>query len=367
VRLSHKVLYACVIILVLLLVVELGLHLLISPQRLDRKVWLEIARGTMVCFSSEPTGPYSLDLRDPRGRARAAALVRRITGVEDQNGLNDRPTLTLSDLARLAPYCVVHHADRRNRGFFPRRSVQVALLGDSSTYGEGVTGKGTLGYLLGLRYPKINFRTYDPPGADVRLLSEILSSLLARQRRPRAVVYFYNLNDALRAPDLRFSITPRADPDVMPGRELLDPVLGWSALYQLVRKTVVSRDRARRVVQGYREMYLGDANRAGVEHTFDIIAAMARGAGERGVTFHLVVFPILFRGLDGRYPFAAIHARIMAACAARKLDCVDGYPAFAGQKLLSKLRVHRADSHPNARANQILTSYLARSGKLPLP
>ena len=98
------------------------------------------------------------------------------------------------------------------------------------------------------------------------------------------------------------------------------------------------------------------------------IVALGR---ERGFAVALVLFPTLY-GLDGNYPFEAIHDVVMEACREMFLPALDLLESLRGRRA-EDLWVHPRDHHPNEEGHRLISREVARflrdpgRGLLPAP
>ena len=67
----------------------------------------------------------------------------------------------------------------------------------------------------------------------------------------------------------------------------------------------------------------------------------------------IVLFPDTAAPIDQHYPFGYLHDRVLEACGAHGLTCVDLRTDFAGIKDRESLWANKLDHHPSARANAI--------------
>lgn len=351
-RLRKKILFSAVILAAALLALEAGLRLL-GPGGDARKVWIATSRGMGHCYSAPaPGGGLPLDLARPAHRARMQAIFK-----EGHSGVptGQEADISFARLTRATPHCITYDTAARARGFHPKRKKLVALVGDSFAFGEGLRDADTLGHLLGQAYPSANFRTLARPGSEIEdcfaMVFRAVNDLDAR-----SVVYFYNLNDVTTAPDLEQEVYVGVDfgaGDTGLARRLSSV----SRLVGLVHSARVARARTAKILDGYLRRYNDPRNQKNVRETMDKLEQMAGAARERGAAFVVVLYPMLHRGLLGQYPLASIHEMIMAECKKRSVPCVDGQGAFDGLRM-SRYHVHRADSHPNGRANRAMVRFL---------
>lgn len=333
-----------------------------------RRITIETTEGTGTCFSSDDHGELPIDVA---GSGADRAMLGRIL----------LPAYDLSTLVREAPHCNLVRVPRRERGFFPHRRRHVVLVGDSFTAGTGVPDRGTLGYLLGRRYAAYNWMNFGCPGHNVLDVLAGLRPVLrgkARSGTPmpaglEAVVYFYNLNDALAVPGVKPNnhIWPHLDGEPLPAApgpvaRMLALAAPASTFARVLTRALEAGRTTDQIVRGYRNTYFSPHNREPLRRTFETLRAMARAVRERSSALTLVIYPLLFRDRDGRYPFEKIHSKIMDFCREHGLRCVDGAPAFRGVADVSRLHVHATDHHPNGRANRVMADYLAENDRLGL-
>ncbi|HZE88429.1 MAG TPA: hypothetical protein VE404_02715 [Verrucomicrobiae bacterium] len=130
---------------------------------------------------------------------------------------------------------------------------------------------------------------------------------------------------------------------------------GFSALARLVGSRLDLYASTSRLVDDDRRVYRDDSpGFVGVRQGLARIAEVARGSGARVALF---VHPILYR-LDDQYPFAGIHAKVLAAARASGIEGFDLFDAFRGRDGMS-LWVHPSDQHPNEEAHRIAAEFAA--------
>jgi hypothetical protein len=67
-------------------------------------------------------------------------------------------------------------------------------------------------------------------------------------------------------------------------------------------------------------------------------------------------WPLLV-GLEGRYPFAAVHEKVRRFCVKEGIEFLDLLDTFRGRPSAS-LWVHPVDRHPNEEANRLAAAAL---------
>jgi hypothetical protein len=338
--------------------VELGLRFAVDPGLDGEKLWIgdmgqnrhpqlsaAVARQCREfpfswgnCYPTDPTGLLPITAKDPQtGRTW---------------------------------HCVAYDEKRRAAGYDPGREHQAAIVGDSFAFGEGVKETDTLGYLMNQEYPTVNFRSYAGSGADIEQVSDTSTRILLLAPAVRSIVYIYNLNDVMLSPEIRGR--QKYIVDFQNVRQSLDgrdqgpaaKALAWSRFYALARKAWVVRRESALTTRNYEDMYFSGANRSEFVASMDMLKEINEMARDRGVSFAVVVHPLLYRDLLGRYPFEDVHGAIVRACRERGVPCLDGYEAFRGFPSMKPFAVNPLDYHPNGRSNRILVDYIRRQGFL---
>jgi hypothetical protein len=260
-------------------------------------------------------------------------------------------------------YCVLYNKKQRCQGFNPERKRQIAIVGDSFTFGMGVKETDTLGYLLNERYPEINFQNLGKRGASTDDVAKICNKIEKLKLKVEEVIYFYNLND------VRLSKTVESrEKDILMLTRRKDEVsvspvlkeLSKSALFSLIRKLLVLNRKSSLSVQNYKDMYFSEENRREFISTMDEIKSMKYMLAQHGISFRVVIYPLIYKDLLGRYPFESIHAQIINACNERKIMCLDGYAPFKSYYFMKKFTVHLLDTHPNGLSNRELVNYIRK-------
>jgi hypothetical protein len=75
-----------------------------------------------------------------------------------------------------------------------------------------------------------------------------------------------------------------------------------------------------------------------------------------GGRFILMSWPLLV-GLEGRYPFAAVHEKVRRFCVKEGIEYLDLLDTLRGRPSAS-LWVHPVDRHPNEEANRLAAAAL---------
>ena len=341
---------------VLLLLGECALRLAgFAPERYGNtaRVFAPGWKLALDCFPTNPRGYFDVDLRDAatRARYREAGISR------------------VDEVATRAPFAVeLRYNSLRFRDAEPgprRPGVRrVMVLGDSFTEGEGVRAADVyphvLERLLNAAEPgRWEVLDCGRRGANFPELYESFQKLLAYD--PDIVVYGMVLNDPIQTPafharqhylndwivDRSRMLEGRA-----PERRGFFDLRVAAYLRERVQGYVVGRDTTR----WYLDMFAAP-NRAGWEETGAFLLKMDRSMRERGGSFLVALWPLMI-GLDGRYPFEAVHETVGRFCRASGIAEQDLLPALRGRPATS-LWVHPVDLHPNEVAHQLVAKELA--------
>lgn len=212
----------------------------------------------------------------------------------------------------------------------------VLFVGDSFTFGEGVTDGAAFPALLaagpGAPFASINAGV---PGYGTREEYLRLPTWLT-EFHPGAVVVVFGLNDPISLGD---SIAQ--DDRFMH----VEPGAGASRLLALLDAAKADAGNER----WYRDYYSGTRSAAWAE-ALDRLRQMRELSERSGAHFGVVLFPLLHR-LES-YPFRDLHAEIAQALRQSGVPVLDLLPAFEGKDTES-LWVHPTDHHPNAAAHAI--------------
>ncbi len=335
-------------VLIVFFLIEIALRFVVTV-RLDERL-IEVRPPSAQyclgdCYTSDPGKTFPIDLR-----------------VE----VEKHPEMAGSafgTLAKVAPYCVFYDCVRRKQGFFEGRPREAALVGDSFTFGIGVRDEASLGALMGMAWPDTNFRNYGQRGVNVGEVNGLMQKALLEVPEASAVIYFYNLNDVFMAPAVAARQKFITDFQSVRVQNIKDQsgwnaVFGWSRLYQVVARVFIMRHESELTVQNYLDMYLSKENEAHFLQTREQLSAMVRQAKAAGKEFYVVIYPLLYKDMQGKYPFTPIHEVMMEACRASGAHCFDGAQAFNDIRNMKNFVVHKIDSHPNAEANKRMIGWL---------
>ncbi len=262
-------------------------------------------------------------------------------------------------------YCVTYDYQQRRQGYNPVRKRQIAFVGDSFAFGDGVKETDTLGYLLNEYYMKINFQNWGKKGENVDDVIEKCKKINEFVPSINEIIYFYNLNDVRMSELMSYQHKKlmidfqniRWSRDEM-RRGAITNILSSSTLFSLTRKAWVMNRECFLTVQNYKDMYLSELNRQEFLSTMDDIQSLKDMLAARGISFRMVIYPLLYKDILGRYPFESVHAAIMKACDERGILCLDGYVPFKSYYSMKRFAVHPLDYHPNGLSNREIVHYI---------
>lgn len=257
----------------------------------------------------------------------------------------------------------------------PPGIFRILGLGDSFAFGTGVREEDTFLRRLeqslngsgGARYQVLNTGT---PGYNTR--DEILS---LEQRwlglDPDLVLIAFYLNDA-------YSDSAFLNRGQELGIYLNQPggLARYSYFLDYLQHMMRARKARKEVEEYYRQHYfrradefLGgpEASRVDWSISRTALARAVELSRTQGFRLALVIFPE-FYGLDGDYPFEAIHRLVSATCDSLQIPVLDLLEIYRG-RAPADLWVHPQDHHPNEAAHDMaagaIDSFLRREGLLP--
>ena len=289
----------------------------------------------------------------------AEAAVRLLAPVREGGGY--APVRT--DTRERRPLNARGYRDLERTLAKPEGVRRAVCLGDSFTWGVGVLFDDTwpqrLERLLarerGERWEAVNL---GEPGLNtVQEASKLAGEGLAYQ--PDVVVLGYVLNDS---EDGNAAETRRAEEWVEEreqSRAAPPPLLDRSALVRLVRGRVRATIENRRRIAGFRSMYA--ESYPGWKAGREALRAIGGLCREAGVPLVVAVFPLFGNPLDGRYPFAELHAKVALVAGEGGAKVVDLLPQYRDLDWRTLVVDGPNDEHPNEVAYRIASQAIARA------
>lgn len=274
------------------------------------------------------------------------------------------PIRTMNALDGQYWYCVSYDERQRRQGYNPERKRQIAIVGDSFVFGNGVKETDTLGYLLNECYPGINFQNWGQKGAGTKAVAEECDEITKSKAKVDEVIYFYNLNDVRMSKEVSSHHEFIIDFQNLlwsndeKRRSPFMKLLSQSALFSLIRKEWILQRESYLTVKSYKDMYLSENNRQEFIDTMNDIMFMRNMLAAHGISLRVVIYPLIYKDLLGRYPFESIHSAIIKSCRARGIICLDGYVPFKKYYSMKNFAVHPLDYHPNGYCNRELVDYI---------
>lgn len=253
---------------------------------------------------------------------------------------------------------------------------RIACLGDSYTFGEGVgddqTWPAQLRESLARARPELELEllncgvnAYDTR-QEVRLLETQVLGFA-----PDVVLLAFFLNDAALRAEGAFAGFEYGEPSplhrFLAAGEPMSTLRDWSRLADGLADRIVRHEYLVFLGESRSLLYSNEspgwrAARAELVRARDLCAA-------RGIAFVVVLYPLLFRRGDVLASHAA-YAIVAQHCREQDIAVLDLEPAFLAHDV-ERLRVHPADSHPNARGQRIaaeaIGAYLLESDLLERP
>ena len=243
-------------------------------------------------------------------------------------------------------------------------ALRIACVGDSYTFGEGVEDDGTwpaqLAVQLAQLRPQSQFEVmnFGVNSYDTRQEARCLESRVLPYA-PDLVILSFFLNDAAIRGLGEFAGHEYGRPPVLyralTTREPFLALRRWSQLFDGLADSVVGYEYLVFLGESRSLMYTQDSR--GWRIARDELAHAAQLCRDGASEFLVVLYPLLFR--RGEH-LASHDAYLTVAQACRELGIatLDLEPAFEGQDV-DGLRVHRCDSHPNARGHAIAARAIA--------
>jgi len=367
---------------VVFLFCELAARILYDPNEHKPRVPLVGDRNLAHCYPTDPKDTFPIDLNDPQDLAYFVHEMDDFTIYDDNlrkayEEKTQAPSkeAAITYLKQEAPHCLIYDdtsPTSARRIMRPERvDASIALIGDSFAYGQGVKSEGTYGHFLAeaLRAEVINFSHF---GANLTSITKQFDKALAEHEQYHfsKIIYVFVLDDPFISPELRQKRSYINDlmnyrPYYLKLKAGLIPRIcfcfaRFSRLFSCALEESVSYLTTQESISWYRDIFSEETN-PGLIPTFNTIAAMKNESAANGISFFLVIYPLMTNMRN--YPFTAAHKKIRELADQRGICCIDLLPAFrnhAGENLT----VHPIDYHPNAVAHEIAARKTARTIRL---
>jgi len=337
----------------------LGVGLILSFMLLEGVLWVvgqppagpflqsyDGDRFRLMCYRENPSGDMKVDLRIPAVRD---GYARRMAQTD------------FATTWRATPFCneiAFNSQGYREREIGPKAAgvCRIGALGDSFTYGHGLAESAPfprrLEALLRERFGDGRFEVLDlgRGGLNLPALADWGDSAL-RQMDLDVLIYAYYLNDGT---DLEGLHEPEGVTVMMragwtrfgngTGRTSVgERSSGFPRSLRIIKRMFEQRRLTHATIEYYRWVH----NSRNWPKIAAFIARMKAAADARGTRFVVVPLPIPFR-IAHDYPYADVHAAILADLRSRQIEAINVLPSLARYDDAA-LRLHPEDLHPNSR------------------
>jgi lysophospholipase L1-like esterase len=240
--------------------------------------------------------------------------------------------------------------DREYSEAKPPNVYRVMMLGDSTTFGWGVREEDTAAKFL---ERKLN--AHLPPGYDK---AEVLNAGVGNYNTVQEVTYYETRGRAFH-PDLVVLVFFINDPEPVPV-EKKGLLIDRSYLIAFVTNRFDWILRHMGVRPDWKQYYssLYDDNKPGFQACKKALASLADSTRSNGAQVLVALLPELHQINGDSYPFKAAHQKIKDVLAADHvpvLELIDGLKDHGAEETLW---VTALDDHPNAKANDLISSQL---------
>ena len=332
-----KLFLSSLLILLILIIIELFFKIFPIFTYRETRGWVERGSCFGHCYPSNPNGYFP-------------------DRIEDKNFNN-------------TPYCIFYNCRKRKNGYYPGRQEEIALVGDSIVFGEGLKEEDTLGYLLDMKFNNVNFRNFGATGANIETVYKAVYKLINKEPNIRSIIYFYNLNDVIISSEIDKRQKYIIDfqniiwENMEKKNNLISDILSRSIIYTLIEKAIILKRESRLTTKNYLDMYFDRINEEELKETLELLRKINSMAEKSNVKFSVVIYPLLYKDIFGVYPFKSIHNLLRTVCKAYNITCVDALAAFEKYYSLKRFIVHPIDYHPNGSANRLVIDYLVKKYK----
>lgn len=332
--------------------VAMALFLAIAATALTPAVQATLAQGDLqrrVVRSLRRTAATGAALALSLVAAEAATrwLYRDITTTADDRGFFTRRWMRQNP-ARDNSY---GFRERQFSSAKPLDRVRIVVVGDSFTYGNGLTVEQRFTNLLqDALPPRFEVLNFGMPGHNTPDHVVTIRRAVARIHADFVLVQWF-VNDV----EGNDSTGRPAYQPLLPFPDLSAWLYDRSALYTVasIKWTAWQASRPGRRYEDYMRARFGDPRSEAARQDVQAMEELAAECRREGLPLGFVLFPDSGYDLGDSYPFAFLHEREMSFCAAQGFACLDLRRDFAAVTNRRSLWVNRLDHHPSAKANRI--------------
>jgi lysophospholipase L1-like esterase len=251
-----------------------------------------------------------------------------------------------------APVSINSHGlrDREYSEEKPPNVYRVMMLGDSTTFGWGVREEDTAAKFL-----ERKFNAHLPAGYDK---VEVINAGVGNYDTVQEVTYYETRGKAFH-PDLVVLVFFINDPEPVPveGKGFL---IDRSYLIAFVTNRFDGILRHMGTRPNWKQYYasLYEDDKPGFQACKQALGSLADSTRSNGVRVLVAILPELHQINGDSYPFKAAHAKIKDILAADNVPAVELIDGLKDHGPEETLWVTRQDDHPNAKANDLISSQL---------
>ena len=241
--------------------------------------------------------------------------------------------------------------DREYSRSRPPDVYRIVILGDSTTFGWGVTLEQTVPKILEAELNKLHvpgynrFEVLNAGVGNYGTVQEVTHYLTYdRDFHPDLVILQYFINDAEPVPN-----------------ERRPPLLGRSYLVAYAASRFDAVMRLTGVRPNWKQYYAGlyEDGLPGIEAAKQALATLATRTRADGTKLLVTILPEL-REINDDYPFVSQHQKIKDVLAANQVPVIELIEGLRGHGPESALWVTEADDHPNGKANALVAAQVLR-------
>ena len=312
----------------------------------DSKEYLSSENYYANCYSSNKNNYFSIDL----------TTIDDGLFQEEFNLTNEK----LSNLTKRTPYCILYNLTQREKGFNPERKRQIAIIGDSFTFGEGLKDEDTLRYLLNQKYEDINFQNHAFSGNNIY---DVYSKVINLED-VESVIYFYNLNDVSLSDNFKSKQKYINDFQNIKFENINKSFIEKNLFFIDVIKSILTlKKESELTIDFYNDIYFDEDNSEQLSYTLGWIQDMDKRLSEKNIGFQVFIYPLMHKDKEG-YLFENIHYLLSEEFENREINYLDLQKAFSNQNSLKKFHVNKIDFHPNGEANRLVVDYIKETSSI---